>query len=157
MQKVQQAHDIFRQQVNRVRSRRYRTLSMAACVVAQNPELLRERRHLRIPHRIIRAERVGKDHNRRALRAFQGVVNAHVSKFSKGHRVYSFFAEIALLLAATTRSTYSSAAPRYFRGSNNRSRSAAESCPVILESPLKTARRFRFSRTARPQAACTIS
>src|SRR5438874_633686 len=93
----------------------------------------------------------------RGFRTFQTVMDSRVPKFSKGHSVYFLLSESALRLAATTRRTYSSAIPRYFRGSNKRSNSAAESSPAIFGSALKASRKFRLSRTARTHADCTIS
>ena len=55
------------EQRDRVRARRDRRGAVAAAVVAQHAELPRERRHLRVPHREVGAERVGQHQHRRRL------------------------------------------------------------------------------------------
>src|SRR5438132_9166217 len=97
---IEQCNDILREKLDRIGSRREGRLTMASRVVAQEMELLTKLRSLRVPHGIVRAERIRKHQHGRSILAFQRVVNPRFTRFEDGHRAYSSPIGILFWLAA---------------------------------------------------------
>src|SRR4029077_16935633 len=92
VQCIQQCDDLFREQLDGIRARRQRRLSVASHVIAQDAELPSKLAGLRVPHGIICAERIRERQHGSAGRTFELVMDAGFSGLHGGHRAYSSLA-----------------------------------------------------------------
>src|SRR5271155_2923810 len=107
LQFVEQGEYIARQLLDGVRTGRDRGVAVAASVVAQDTELLLERRRLRIPHGESSAERIRKNERGRAGGACKGVMDANIFQLREQHEAHFFrvfFWSRCTVLDARTRS-----------------------------------------------------
>src|ERR1700723_3871708 len=85
LQRVEQTNDVTAKPFNRVRPRCDVRESVSAGIVAEDAKLLREHGNLRVPHREVSAERIGKHHYRSVRLSVQPVVKARAVNFGIGH------------------------------------------------------------------------
>ena len=84
-QRVDEAERVARKALYRVRAGGDHRLAVAARVVAQHAITRSKRRDLRIPHREIRAERIGQHDDRRAENTIETIVKACVGDIGEWH------------------------------------------------------------------------
>ena len=85
LQRVEQADYVAGQTFDRVRPWSDIREAVPAGIVAQDAKLLRERGNLRVPHREIGAQRIGKHHYGSVRRAVQPAVKARAINLGIGH------------------------------------------------------------------------
>src|SRR4029077_7199589 len=96
VQCIQQCDDLFREQLDGIRARRQRRLSVASHVIAQDAELPSKLADLRVPHGIIRAERIREHQDGCSALPFQRVMNSGFSGLDGGHETYSSLTGVCL-------------------------------------------------------------
>src|SRR5438477_8075730 len=101
IQGIEQYNDIFREKLDRVRARSGRGLAVTSRIVAKDAEPFAKFGSLRVPHRIIRAERIREHQHRRSTLTFQRVMNPRFSRLKDGHRGYSSSGRISPKLAGS--------------------------------------------------------
>src|ERR1043165_9684607 len=107
---------------------------MAAAVVANHPEHLRERLHLRLPHLQRAAERVRQHQRRPAVAAFHGDVEQAAIGIDHGHRTILVMRSCPAM-ARLTDSAQACASPAYRATPDTRlSRYPAHHWPSTRES-----------------------
>jgi hypothetical protein len=110
MQRIEQTEYVMAQLLDAVRPFGDQRLPMAARVETQHAKMLGERRHLRVPHVQVGAQRVGQHQHRRSGRAFYLIVQFAIGELNESHS--PLLQTVKALCSATARSTQTCAWPR---------------------------------------------
>jgi hypothetical protein len=87
LQRVQHCQHIAAEHLHVVRAGRHAGLAMPAPIIADEAEVLRQRRHLRVPHVQRGAERVRQHQHRLVLRSLNLDVDLAAVRLDGGHRL----------------------------------------------------------------------
>src|SRR5271165_186423 len=116
---VGQTENIAAQQSNRVLARRGVRCTVSASVIAQDLKVAQQIRHLRLPHRMVGSDRMGKNQHWPSRRSLKAIKRSRILNGGKGQSYCSLSVSECRRELESNASRNSSAEPRYCSGTSS--------------------------------------